>query len=447
MLGQIANYCPVISRNTIIKNSTDIASIWQFIRAHYGFQSTGSHFLDLAEFKLEHEERPEDLFQRLTAFFEDNLITKECGLTHHGEKLDDDEETSPSLENTTVLLWLQLIHKDLPKLIKQRYGTELRSRTLASIKPEISQALDSLLDELHSSESGSVNREAGSSFQRSNYRGHSNNGRQQPNSGRPKPSCPICKQVGRNRSDHLLSNCPFLPESDKRFITRARIVQTVEDAEDLDDYPYNEHEEYPSNTQSHHQSFYADSPYEDDSQRIRNVSAQVKRVQVKKSPTLEVFFNQFSLTLTLDSGAESDMIKESCAIRLGLNILPTKQGATQADGKSALNIVGEINIDVHRDGKTFKLKALVARDIDVDVLAGAPFLEENDIILRLSRKEIRLADGTVFYYGDRSASLRNTSSVKLIRAPPTTTTIWPGDYIELPTPSFGIENIQDQKYT
>ena len=41
MLGQIANYCPVISSNTIVKNSTSIKSIWQSIRSHYGFQSTG----------------------------------------------------------------------------------------------------------------------------------------------------------------------------------------------------------------------------------------------------------------------------------------------------------------------------------------------------------------------------------------------------------------------
>ena len=55
-----------------------------------------------------------------------------------------DEELSPSLENLIVLTWLRLIDKNLPNLVKQRYGTELRSRTLASLKPEMSQALDSL---------------------------------------------------------------------------------------------------------------------------------------------------------------------------------------------------------------------------------------------------------------------------------------------------------------
>ena len=36
ILGQIANYCPIISRNTIVKNSTSIDQIWQTVRLHYG---------------------------------------------------------------------------------------------------------------------------------------------------------------------------------------------------------------------------------------------------------------------------------------------------------------------------------------------------------------------------------------------------------------------------
>ena len=69
MLGMVANYCPIISRNTITRNSTSIESVWQTIRAHFGFQNSGAQFLYLANFRLEHGERAEDLFQRLTAFF------------------------------------------------------------------------------------------------------------------------------------------------------------------------------------------------------------------------------------------------------------------------------------------------------------------------------------------------------------------------------------------
>ena len=74
------------------------------------------------------------------------------------------------------MLWLERIHVKLPALVKQRYGTELRNKTLASIKPEISQALSSLLTELSSSEESSrilraqgFQKRRGGGFQRNNY--------------------------------------------------------------------------------------------------------------------------------------------------------------------------------------------------------------------------------------------------------------------------------------
>ena len=50
-----------------------------------------------------------------------------------------------------------------PALAKQRYGTELRSKTLASLKPEIFLALDSLLEEIHSTADTKVLRTTASS--------------------------------------------------------------------------------------------------------------------------------------------------------------------------------------------------------------------------------------------------------------------------------------------
>ena len=46
MLGQVANYCTIISQNVIMKNSTSLNDIWLKICKHYGFQTTGSRFLD-----------------------------------------------------------------------------------------------------------------------------------------------------------------------------------------------------------------------------------------------------------------------------------------------------------------------------------------------------------------------------------------------------------------
>ena len=100
-LGQIANYCHVISCNTILKNSTSINSIWQEIRLHYGFQSTGAHFLDFSNINLEADERPEDLYQRLMSFIENNLLAANVTITHHGEKPGTDAElmTNPRKRN------------------------------------------------------------------------------------------------------------------------------------------------------------------------------------------------------------------------------------------------------------------------------------------------------------------------------------------------------------
>ena len=126
MLGQIANYCPVISRNTLLKNSTSIQSVCNMIREHFGFQITGAHFLDFANLHLEADECPEDLFQRLMAFVDDSLLHANS-LSHHGDVTTEDEELTPTLENFIILTWLRLIHPELPKLVKQRYETELRS--------------------------------------------------------------------------------------------------------------------------------------------------------------------------------------------------------------------------------------------------------------------------------------------------------------------------------
>ena len=128
MLGQIANWATVISRNQITERSTSLNNIWNTLRQHYGFHVTGSRFLDLSTIKLSAGERAEDLFQKLVSFIDDNLLTTDCALTHHSAKVEINEEMSPTLENLIVALWLERLHVNLPALVKQRYGAELRIR-------------------------------------------------------------------------------------------------------------------------------------------------------------------------------------------------------------------------------------------------------------------------------------------------------------------------------
>ena len=113
ILGQIANYFPVISRSTIVKNSTSLSTIWQTILAHFELQSTGGHFLDFTNI----HGRP---LPKVVSFIDDNFLKANGGIRHHGENVTADEDISPTMENIIVLTWLRLIHPSLPAPVKQR---------------------------------------------------------------------------------------------------------------------------------------------------------------------------------------------------------------------------------------------------------------------------------------------------------------------------------------
>ncbi len=434
MLGQIANFCSVITRPIITERSASLSEIWQQIRLHFGFQSSGSHFLEFSDIHLEAEERPEDLYQRLLAFVEDNLIKKDGMITHHGEKPTSDEQMSPTLENMVVLTWLRLIHKDLPTLIRQRYGTELRSRSLASIKPEISQALDSLVEEVQNKQDAKVMRSAGfnskptgqsTRYQRSpQASGYTSKSVQYQRSTKEKQSkrftknCPLCKEAGRDPT-HFLSECKYLPESDRKYISKARMIHALAAEFESD----SSEEEYEAEL--------------DDPHRPKSV----RRVKIEPSPVLSTFFEHHKLNITIDSGAEANMIKHSVAIGIGAKITKSTQSAHQADGASPLKIVGETKIIITRDSHEFILEALVVQKIDAEILGGTPFMKVNDVAVRPAKQQIILGDGSIYTYGsDHGHPHAGKHTPAHILRVSQATTIWPGDFMELSLP----DELKDQ---
>ena len=138
-------------------------------------------------------------------------ITQNSLIKHHGKAITEDEELTPMVENIIVLAWLKLLHPDLPKRVKQRYGVQLRSQTLASIKPEISQALDYLLEEISTCQ----DMKSMSTSTKSNQQ------RRSSTSTKSNRKCILCDQAGRP-SKHWLSECRYLPDHDKKFMARLR---------------------------------------------------------------------------------------------------------------------------------------------------------------------------------------------------------------------------------
>ena len=100
ILGQIANYRPVISRNTFVKNSTSMGSIWSAIRLHFGFEATERISLI---FQKSTSSTANDLriFTKDLSLLQDNLL-RSNSIQHHGAFLTEDEGLTPTMEKFIV---------------------------------------------------------------------------------------------------------------------------------------------------------------------------------------------------------------------------------------------------------------------------------------------------------------------------------------------------------
>ena len=133
------------------------------------------------------------------------------------------------------------------------------------------------------------------------------------------------------------------------------------------------------------------------------------------------------------------MIKISTARSIGAPIEKSTQQTLQADGVTPLTVIGETHLTLSRSNHHVILDALVVDDLDVDVLAGTPFLIANDIIVRPAKCQIRVRDSETIVY--TSSEARNSQSYVLrrahsyvLRSTSPTSVVWPGEYFELDVP-------------
>ena len=327
---------------------------------------------------------------------EDNLLTTGSGIVHDGAAVTQNEEMSPSCERLIVYLWLNLIDKRLPAYVSRIYAHDLQSKSLKDVQPHICQALDSLLAELDAQEDIQVNR----SFQRTrtppvrqrqqqqqqpfNPQRHDNN--RQQNSTNKQKSCTLCKLSGRPHAGHDIAGCWFLSRFDKLEITRALRVDVDAD-EDF---------QVPS-----------DSPEGEDSE-IQTVSADVavagvavtRRVSTRASPFICTFYKHYHCKIVIDTGATSSMVSLHFVKRVGLEILPTQQGARQMD-KSPVNVRGEVKFYVSFGDLQLEIEALITDSLDCDVLGGVPFGKANQVVIDFPNEKLFIM-GQQFPWGTAS---------------------------------------------
>ena len=150
-----------------------------------------------------------------------------------------------------------------------------------------------------------------------------------------------------------------------------------------------------------------------------------------------MFYAHHPVHVTIDSGATGNMIHHTVIQHLGCQVTPSSQSIHQADGSSPLHVVGETRFPFTHKGHTFTFEGLIVENLDIDVVAGTPFMESNDIAVRPAKRQVIICDGTIHNYGSQQPVTINSTArhAIVLHSPPTSTTIWPGEFLELGLPS------------
>ena len=104
---------------------------------------------------------------------------------------------------------------------------------------------------------------------------------------------------------------------------------------------------------------------------------------------------------------------------------------------SPLNVVGETRLTFTREGHEFTFEGLIVTNLDVDALAGTPFMEENNISVRPAKRQVIIGDGPIYSHGSQHPTAVSSAARRAIvlRSPPTSSTIWPGEFMEVELPA------------
>ena len=404
-LGCISGNCTFLNSKFIKKNATSLNEIWDRIRAFLGFRASGARITEFAEFTMEPSESREALWERMYTFVEGNLLSSKGNIKHEGKIPGTDEEFTPTLLCILVSSWLHTIHPSLPSAVRQRFPIQLRDNTIYSIRNEISDAIPSILEEIEEKAGISrLGRFAKSKFPEKSF---------QKSRGYKKKVCCFCEAAGRVAEGHFLSQCPFLPPDDKRYMSKTRDIN-IESCDDSED----------------------DDVEESQGAKAKNSNVQVRRVDIRSSPVVDAEVGPTKSRLLLDDGAEANLVTRSKCVEIGAKILPTSQCAVQADGVTPLKTVGETHFAIKLSHHICKFSGLVVEHLDSPIVAGIPFLADHDIYVRPSTRTVYMSECCSFQYEDAKSGVCKSRRAAAILRLTKQTCLLPGESVRVPVPSF-----------
>ena len=145
-----------------------------------------------------------------------------------------------------------------------------------------------------------------------------------------------------------------------------------------------------------------------------------------------------SLYVSLSSGSEINMIRESVIDMFDCEVIIDQYASWCKNTQAyAHNIIGFTEFWMAYNGLQLWFEGLVVEELDVDVVAGMPFMEDNDIIVRPSKQLVTFCDGSTFHYG---VQVTNT-----VDAPGEARFTRREDQKDCPTPSGSVDTLHSME--
>ena len=446
----LATFSPAGFNETVKRESISFNWVITLINDTFGLKTKGEHFLALDDLKFDFSGgfTYMQAFMQVKDFICSGLL--EAGSRFEGKQMTDKEVLSPVAKNFITKEWLVKIDPRLPKHIRDTRGHLFTADkpTLACNMKTIADQIPTMLAELdgasESSSTDTVNinyvpNRRGGAFPKSRGRGilrgfGSRRGytnlvpRALPPPTRPQPNygCQRCIEAIPARYDasksHLTKDCPWPPNQTQSLQPKPnfRVVLIPENVEATEE---NYYDQPVFDSQFYDEATLEDVTNADDNLNkesyfyscVSNSSPNLVKFQalpIRKVQTLSASINGQNEILTIDSGSEGNCIKYDTCQKLSLPVYPLDQDdrsvPTQADGKSALNIVGQTEFTATRGNVTLHFTGFVATTLSASILCGGPFIEENKIVQELHNNRI-VIDGKHIFFEDSPFSPDNLS--------------------------------------
>ena len=121
--------------------------------------------------------------------------------------------------------------------------------------------------------------------------------------------------------------------------------------------------------------------------------------------------------MEVKSGSEINVISEWIVDELGLELVVDENALYdlyEIDRALDYDVIGYSYFSLYSHGVEMEYSGLVVSDEDVGIVAGAPFMELNDIMVRPSRHQVVFSNEEVFVYGNADKD-SNRSMLNVMR--------------------------------